>query len=487
MDSSDSSQKRQRARRRLIKNLSALGNTGDYNRLMELAVDELTDRNEQLMDEHQRLKDIVSFLPVATFAIDLEHRVTAWNHAMEKLTGVKSSTIMGKGDYEYAIPFYGTRTPMLIDLILNPEPGPAGEYRSYEKKGEQLIAEFYCTHLKQQRGVYIWGNASPLRDRRGRLVGAIGCVRDITKETLEEFAIEKTRKTMAAIIEFLPDPMMVIDKRHRVIAWNQAMEQLTGVPAEKMLGKGNYAYSVPFYRKRVPVLIDYVLDPDPGLEQKYGILRRDGDTLFIETYIPDMGGREVYLWAKAAAFKDQNGDVVGAIETMRDISELKKAQRELEYLSSFDSLTGLYNRASFDKALQKAEEEMIRPVTLIVCDVNGLKKINDEHGHGEGDRWLRLVAETISGALRPNDMVARIGGDEFGILLPGVGFKPAEKIVERINRSVKDFNRNRQHPYEMSLAIGKATAELPEHLVMKALRTADQNMYLDKKIKKKQI
>lgn len=486
MDINDTGHKRQRTRRRISAASDAPQKPGDFIQSMGLVVDELSDRNERLMGAQQRLKDIINFLPVATFAIDLDHRVIAWNQAMEKLTGTKSSAVMGKGDYEYGIPFYGIRGPLLIDLVLKPDPELEKEYRVFERKDGNIFAESFVTRLNH-REVYLWGNASPLRDSRGRVVGAIGCIRDITKETLAGAALEETLKTMAAIIEFLPDPMMVIDKGHRVIAWNQAMEQLTGVKAESVLGKGKYAHSVPFYGKRMSVLIDFVLEPDPRLELRYGILRRDGDTLFIETYIPDMGGREVYIWAKASPFKDQNGEVVGAIETMRDISELKRAQKELEYLSSFDSLTGLYNRDSFDKALQRVEKEMIRPVTLMVCDVNGLKIVNDEYGHTEGDRWLRMVAETIRGALRPNDMVARIGGDEFGVLLPEVGFKRAERIVERINKAVKDFNHKNQFPYEMSIAIGKATAELPEHLVLGVLRTADQNMYLDKKIKKRQI
>jgi len=142
-------------------------------------------------------------------------------------------------------------------------------------------------------------------------------------------ATQESQRRLTDIINFLPDPTLVIDADGRVIAWNRAMEEMTGVAAEEMLGKGNYEYAVAFYGERRPILIDFVLLPREELERKYAHLERKGSVLVGETYTPGLkGGR--YLYATASALHNSQGEVVGAIETIRDITERKEAEEELQ-------------------------------------------------------------------------------------------------------------------------------------------------------------
>jgi PAS domain S-box-containing protein len=142
-------------------------------------------------------------------------------------------------------------------------------------------------------------------------------------------AARESERRLADIIEFLPDATLVIDRAGRVIAWNQAMEEMTGVPADEMLGQGDHAYAVPFYGQRRPILIDLVLLPDQELETRYASLQRSGGTLIGEALVPQLRGRPAVLLATASALHDSKGEIVGAIETIRDISDRKRAEEEL--------------------------------------------------------------------------------------------------------------------------------------------------------------
>lgn len=146
-------------------------------------------------------------------------------------------------------------------------------------------------------------------------------------------ALRDSERRLSDIISFLPDPTFVIDRDGRVIAWNRAMETMTGISAKDMLGKGNYDYAVPFYGERRPLLIDQVLSPDREIEVLYAKINRRGEILFGESYIPGRGGRKerTYLSGTAAPLYDSQGHLVGAIESIRDITARKRAEEELRY------------------------------------------------------------------------------------------------------------------------------------------------------------
>ena len=141
---------------------------------------------------------------------------------------------------------------------------------------------------------------------------------------------QESQRRLTDIINFLPDSTLVIDVKGHVIAWNRAIEEMTGVTAEEMLGKGDYEYAVPFYGERRPILIDLVLLPREELERKYAHIERKGLVLVGETYTPSLKGGGRYMYGTASALHDSQGIVVGAIESIRDITERKDAEVELQ-------------------------------------------------------------------------------------------------------------------------------------------------------------
>ncbi|WP_334114247.1 PAS domain-containing hybrid sensor histidine kinase/response regulator, partial [Methanothrix soehngenii] len=149
-------------------------------------------------------------------------------------------------------------------------------------------------------------------------------------------ALKESERRLADIIEFLPDATFVVDKNGKVISWNRAIEKMTGVEAELILGKGDYEYSLPFYGERRPTLIDMAkgIDPkiDPEFEKKYDNLKRDeeNNSLVGEAYMPLQGKGDAYLLGSASALYDSNGDYWGAIESIRDITDRKRVEEELQ-------------------------------------------------------------------------------------------------------------------------------------------------------------
>ncbi len=182
---------------------------------------EIRKKENELKESKKRLSDIINFLPDATFAIDKEGKVIIWNHAIEELTGVRAAEIMGKGDYEYALPFYGKRRPLIVDLVLKPDETAESGYYIMEKRKETIIAEAHANYLPG-KNVYIWTKASPLYDSDGNITGAIESVRDISHHKQDEEEIKESMENLKRTLEGAVNALAVIsEKRDACTAGHQ--------------------------------------------------------------------------------------------------------------------------------------------------------------------------------------------------------------------------------------------------------------------------
>src|SRR5208337_576838 len=176
----------------------------------------------------------------------------------------------------------------------------------------------------------------PLYNAKGEFIGRRVSNRDITERKQVEEAYRETSRRLAEMIDFLPDATMIIDRSGVVVSWNRAMEQMSGLPASAILGRGKPSYTTWISNHTGPILIDYVLRGDTeGIKAAYSNVHFDGNTVRTEADITHVNGTRLSLWISATPLIDESGEVRGAIESVRDVSDIKRIQRALRESNAY--------------------------------------------------------------------------------------------------------------------------------------------------------
>lgn len=178
------------------------------------------DYKEKITETDLDLADVLEFLPDPAFIINAEGEIIFWNAAIEELTGIKASAILGQKSREYSIPFYGFNRPMLIDLALNPQKDYENKYEYFLKNKEIITAEVYSPHVRKG-GAYLWAKARRLYNSEGKIIGAIEIIRDITEKKRNENELRESEKNLIErikeiqclykIIKLINNPIMAVD------------------------------------------------------------------------------------------------------------------------------------------------------------------------------------------------------------------------------------------------------------------------------------
>jgi len=257
--------------------------------------------------------------------------------------------------------------------------------------------------------------------------------------------------------------VIINDDRGSILYLNRMAEQLTGWSADQAIGSSlNDVFVI--YQEEEHVRYLPVLDKVP-------------DVLILPDYlilVNNNTSSETYISGKITSFTDETGSFTGRILVFHDATLLKKRDLKIRYNSFHDSLTGLYNRPFFETEMQRLNSKRMLPLSLILGDANGLKLVNDAFGHAEGDRLLKKVAGVLREVCRKEDIIARVGGDEFAILLPCVGHKEVSAIVQRIRESCA---RLEPSPIPVSIALGTATMNSHIDKVESIFSLAEERMY----------
>ncbi len=169
-------------------------------------------------------------------------------------------------------------------------------------------------------------------------------------------------------------------------------------------------------------------------------------------------------------------------QLITNLRDKQRTEEQLRYVSSHDTMTGVYNRSFFSEELARLDRGRHFPVSIIVVDLDGLKEINDTRGHAAGDRLIQQAAGVLTSAVRGEDVVARIGGDEFAIILPGADLEAAARVLERIRDEEAAYNRE-QTEFFLGMSLGVATASSRGDLDL-THKQADRLMYEDKAARK---
>ena len=397
--------------------------------------------------------DVINASAVPTFALNERHEVVHWNRACEALTGIPAEQIIGTPGPWRA--FYAEARPVLADLILN-DRGTDELFRLYGQRARasRLIpgafeAEDHFPNMGAS-GKWLAFTAAPVRNAQGVLCGAIETVQDITEQRQAETALRESQGALAQIVDASSVPMFVIDREHRVTHWNRACEALTGMQARAVIGTSEQWRA--FYEQPRPVMADIVLDGVQGgaVDTYYAGKYRASELLpgayEAEDFFPAFGENGRWVFFTAAPIRNSRGEVVGAIETLQDVSArksaeiaLRKSEERYRLFSQQDHLTQLFNSRHMHEQLAREidrAQRYTRPLSLLMIDADHFKRVNDTWGHQVGDQVLQALAQTLRETLRNSDAGFRYGGEEFVALMPETHPFAAVAVAERLRERV---------------------------------------------------
>ncbi|GEM_PF-3729274 len=348
-----------------------------------------------------------------------------------------------------------------------------------KSRRQQVLAgdmEFYDIDLsiRHKDGRVMWfhdrGKVAK-RTEAGEPLLIAGTRTDITRRRSMQDLLDSERERMKATLLAVADGVLTTDSDGRVMMMNQVAERLTGWSQAEAAGRMfSEIFKVGLGQEEEPTCIDYFARV---LAQGYPAGIEDGSVLFCRD------GSSVCVEGTVSPIYHAKGQVDGTVLVFNDVTGKKIREEEYVRLSYRDPLTGLHNRRYYDQKRQELDAERFFPLAVVSADVDGLKLTNDAFGHEMGDRLLQLVGETLQTLCRKNDVVARVGGDEFMLLLPNTTLAQASQLVGRLTSALQGV---RNKDLTVSVSFGSAVKEDSSADLDEVVRKAEELMYQHKSI-----
>gem|GEM_PF-649712 len=313
---------------------------------------------------------------------------------------------------------------------------------------------------------------SPIYNNQHVVIGATAFSRDISERRQMEMAVAASEARHKAMIANISDAIMILDESGccRYVSPN-ATEKFgrTFELGEKVIAL-RYIHSAD--RKRAQDQFENLLKSPMGkINMELRFVGRDAKFHFIDLTGVNLLG-------------DPN--IRGILINFQDITDKKRKEREIVYLTEHSSLTGLYNRRYFDDKIEELDTPENLPLSVIIGDINGLKMINDAFGHAEGDKMIIEISRILKSCIRKGDVLARTGGDEFSILLPRTTSEQSYGLIKRIHAKCREHKSN-SDVYYLSISMGFATKSSENELIGVKIKEAEDNMYKHKLLEHKSL
>ena len=441
----------------------------------------------------------------AIVLMDHEGRISFWNSAAERIFGYPSHEAIGRELHALLAPQRYRRTYQKSFLKfresgLDSTAGRTLELRAVHKGGSEFPVEISLSALLLKGKWHAVGllrditerkrSEEELRKHREQLehlvtertkeLHAVNEVlrREINDRTRTEEELCRSENFLSTIFDSIHDPFSIVNHEYRIIKFNDAYARMREKRSGDLFGKKCYEA----LHNRPGVCDECIVDrtfqtKDPCAKEKQLTLS-DGSTLWIEIY--------------TYPIFDHAGNVSHVIEYTRNITDRKQEEEEkkrmiatLNHLSTTDGLTGLLNRRALNDTLKHEIDRATRyntNLSLVLCDIDKFKHINDSFGHTAGDRALLSVAMALQKSLRKADIVGRYGGDEFMIILPETSLAGAKRIAEKIRRTVEGLDLeipwNKQ--VRVTLSMGVASCCAPVENIDTFVTLADTALYASK-------
>ena len=303
------------------------------------------------------------------------------------------------------------------------------------------------------------------RDKDSKPKRAVGIHLDIDDSKRMERKLQEQKAYFEQLFAESTEGIILLDNDGNVLKVSEHFEKLFGYKEEEILGED----------------IDDLIVPAEIMDKGQGYTKKvaNGGDVKTEGIRQKKNGEKIHVSLHAFPITLKEGQL-GIYTIYNDISQRKKEEEKIRYLSFHDQMTGLYNRRYFENEMERLSNSRMKPVSIIVADIDDLKVVNDNHGHKRGDEYIKSAAEIIESAVRKEDIAARIGGDEFAVILPYTEKKTAEKIIKRINNICE--NKKSDIDFGLDISVGCATCQNEENLDEIFVK-ADKVMYSRKKEK----
>lgn len=317
--------------------------------------------------------------------------------------------------------------------------------------------------------------AQVFSDRQGQPMRTLGMIRDITEQRQQAIVIAERQELAEVTLNSIGDGVMTTDPQGRTRYLNRMAEQLTGWSNALAHGRD--------IRETLQLI-----DESSGLPLEHVAVKclQQRQTIGLSSHaqLLTRDGRRIAIADSAAPIWSRDGEILGAVVVFRDVSHERKLSQQLSWQATHDTLTGLVNRREFEhlvaSALHTAKEEG-HTHALLYLDLDQFKVINDTCGHGAGDVLLQLLAKLLQAQMRDSDILARLGGDELGVLLPHCPLDHARLVGEQLRQSIRDFRFAWDtRTFELGVSIGMVEITQDSKSTSELLVAADQACYLAK-------
>jgi len=407
-------------------------------------------RTEELLREsEEKFQQLFDEAPVGYHAYDTQGRITKVNRTELEMLGYTLEEMLGQPVWKFTCDEETSRHAVLAKIA-----GTTPPARSFERT--------YCRKDGTTFPVLIEDRA--LRDNEGRIIGIRSTIQDITERKQTEEALRESEEKFRQIAENIRE-VFYISEQGIARYVSPAYMEIWGRTPQSLYEEPKSIFDTVHPEDRDRVKKSFRKKSQGEVEEVYRIVRPDGSI----------------RWIKDRSFPiyDDSGKTHRFVGIAADITDSKLGEEKLKYISLHDSLTGLYNRIYFEEEMSRIERGRYDTVGILSCDVDGLKLVNDTSGHDQGDHLLIAAARVIRECFREGDLVARIGGDEFSVLLPDTTEPAVENACQRIQEAVASYNAtNTELP--LSISVGFAINDGAYRNLKDLFKEADNHMYRKK-------
>jgi len=465
-----------------------IGNRQQQLKLQTVVLEDgIRERSQEIHERQLFYEALVETSPIAIVTLDPNHKILSANPAFEAVFGFRSQDIFGKN----------------LDALIS---DPQTESEAYEITRDVLSGKTIRQITKRRRSdgslvdVEILGKPILIA---GELRGVLGLYRDITAEKNAREDLEASESRFRSLFQNSPIALRLEDlsdmqKRVRIIQHTfgislpeyfesqpQKVSKLLALAKVRMANDAALSLFESPTAGDLQKNIGYILSPESlsNAIEIVAALAEGKTSIEKELIYKIMDGKKKIIVTRLTILPGHESDWSRVLFSSVDITDRKLAEERMAYISLHDMMTGLYNRVFFDEELARLEKSRIRPVTIMVCDMDNLKNINDQYGHRAGDIALQNIANILKSCFRDEDVLARIGGDEFSVILPHVSSEAMPPVINRIHLEIKGHNQKSINKDRLALSIGFSTAEKNGSL-LQAFKDADSAMYQQKASKR---